>query len=212
MNLLDVDIVKIDDALKLNVNAYSPTLGWTDISLSIVVYFMPPIDGIQDVILNGTPPEGYTLTSLMVYPLSIVIPSNEWLQGVRILNEKGISLLTVRTPVKKRDPIGKDWVAIENAGLKGDKLILDIRYGGGCKQHIFQLNWNGDVLKSNPPQIILDLSHNAHEDPCKALLSERLQYDLSTILDDNPKDYIIRVHSLLTEVIAHKPKTQIKKE
>lgn len=155
---------------------------------------------------NGTPPVGNALTSIMIYPLSILIPETEWLQGVRLQKGNGDLLLTIRTPVKECMPVGEDWLILEDAGLKGDKLIVDVKYGGGCSQHSVQLNWDGKILKSNPPQIILDLSHNAHGDPCKALLSERLQFDLSVIMDDSPDSYIIRIKSNFTEIVAHNPR------
>jgi hypothetical protein len=57
------------------------------------------------------------------------------------------------------------------------------------------------VLKSDPPQVSLVLSHDANGDMCRALLSERLQFDLSTILD-NPNDYVLLVTSGTSEVVV----------
>ena len=201
MDIIDADLVKEDQGIRLDVTAYSATLNWTGVSLSAAKHFTPPVDGIQDVFLNGNPPEGNAFRSIMVYPLSILIPEFEWLQGVRIQNGNGDLLLTIRTPVKESEPVGEDWLVVTGAGLKGDKLIVDVEYGGGCRQHIFQLNWDGKVLKSNPPQIMLDLSHNAHGDPCRALMFDKLQFDLSVIID-SAKSYAIRIKSSNTEVVA----------
>lgn len=106
--------------------------------------------------------------------------------------------------MREQQPIGNDFVFIEAAGLHGDKLIIDVGYGGGCRQHTFQLNWNGKFLKSNPAQVVLELSHNANGDTCRAIIHERLQFDLSVIIED-PSQYILRVNSGVTELIAHSP-------
>lgn len=91
-------------------------------------------------------------------------------------------------------------------GWSGDKLFLDVIYGGGCGPHLLQLNWDGKIRKSNPPQIILELSHDGSKDPCKGIVSERLQFDLSVILDDSPESYVIVVTSVTSECIAHSPR------
>lgn len=111
-----------------------------------------------------------------------------------------IFLLPFRTPVREQAPIGDDFVAISSSGLKGDKLILMLINGGGCQQHTFQLNWDGTF----PAQAVLELSHNANGDTCKAIIRERLQFDLSVIIE-NPGQYVLRVNSGVTELIAHSP-------
>jgi len=205
MNIFDADLINVDNGTRIDVKAYAPTLGWTDVSLSIVQYVTAPQDCIQDVILNGTPPGGYALQAIQPYDLSGTIPEYDWLQGVRIKNETDTILTTLRTPVKEKPPIGIDMISVGNAGLKEDKLLLDTHYSGGCATHFFQLNWNGDIIKSNPPQIVLDLSHDANGDTCKSLVTERLQFDLSTILE-SPEIYTIIVKTDTTETIAYRPR------
>lgn len=207
LNVIDADLDNAGGSTTLHVLAYAPALGWRDVSLSSKVYVMPPVDGIQDFILHGHAPSPSCVVPavLQIFQLSAPVPKVDWLQGVRISNSCGESLLTLRTPVREQEPIGNDFVVIEAAGLKGDKLIIDVRYGGGCvPQHTFQLNWDGSFLKSNPAQAVLELSHNANGDPCRALLSERLQFDLSVIIE-NPSQYILHVTSGATEIIAHIP-------
>lgn len=205
LNLIDADLDNAGGNTTLHVRAYAPTLGWQDVSLSSKVYVMAPVDGIQDFILQGQPPSRPAPTAIETFQLSAPVPTTAWLQGVRISNSCGESLLTLRTLVQKHKPIGDDFVAIEAAGLKGDKLIIDVIYGGGCvPQHSFQLNWDGALLKSNPAQVVLELSHNANGDPCRALLRERLQFDLSVLIE-NPSQYILHVNSGVTEIVAHSP-------
>lgn len=211
LELLDADLVKKSDTTTLNVVALAPTLGWTDVHLDSLIYVTPPADGIQEVILRGTPPTGIVAQILERFDLSVELPSASWLKGVRIVNQFRDPLLMLIDPVKKQPPVGKDFVAIEAAGLKGDKLILDVRYAGGCLNHSFQLNWDGKFLKSNPAQVVLELSHNANGDSCKALVSQRLQFDLSVIIDD-PIQYIIRVSTDVTEVVAHTPASPVQQQ
>ncbi|WPD22719.1 MAG: hypothetical protein SD837_21355 [Candidatus Electrothrix scaldis] len=211
LELLDADLVKKSDTTTLNVIVCAPTLGWTNVLLDSLIYVKPPEDGIQEVILRGTPPCGIVPQVLERFDLSVELPSAPWLRGVRIVDENRKLLLVLRTPVREQPPVGNDFTAIESAGLKGDKLILDVRYGGGCLNHTFQLNWDGEILKSIPPQVVLELSHNANGDSCKALVSERLQFDLSVIIDD-PRQYIIRVRTDVTEVIAYTPASPVQQQ
>ncbi|MCW5206698.1 hypothetical protein VU08_07190 [Desulfobulbus sp. F5] len=204
LNLIDADLDNASGNTTLHVTAYAPTLGWRDVSLTSVVYVMPPVDGIQDFILHGQAPSGLAATAIETFQVSALVPSVDWLQGVRISTSCGESLLTLRTPTQKQPPVGDDFVAIQSAGLKGDKLVIDVIHSGGCRQHTFQLDWDGEFLKSFPAQAVLHLSHNANGDTCKALLRERLQFDLSVIIE-NPSQYVLRVTSGVTELVAHSP-------
>jgi len=207
LGLIDADLVKTLSGTTLNAVAYAPTLGWSNITLGSVVHSVPPVDGIQEFILSGIPPVGpYAPAAIEMFAVSAELPpeSEPWIQGVRVINMYNDSLVVLRKPVKEQQPVGTDFAAIQSVGLKGDKLIIDVMYGGGCRQHTFQLNWNGKFLKSRPSQVVLELSHNANGDTCKALISQRLQFDLSAIID-NPQQYVIRLNSVMTEAIAHEP-------
>jgi hypothetical protein len=206
MNIIDADLTKDDNAMRLEVMAYSPTLGWTDVGLSKAQYITPPQDGIQDFTLYGTPPMGYGLPVIQTYMFSETM-QEEWVRGARIKNSGGDTLLTLRSLVVDQKSIGEDMVGIENAGLKGDRLILDVVYGGGCQPHDFQLSWDGTIIKTKPPQVLLSLTHNGNGDTCKALLRERLQFDLSVALK-SPEQYVLRVASNTTEIVAHTPATR----
>lgn len=74
-----------------------------------------------------------------------------------------------------------DDASIIKADLKKDLLLLTVRYGGGCKEHEFELYWDGLFMESNPLQVKLELSHNSNEDMCRALLTDELYFNLSII-------------------------------
>ena len=205
MHISSVDFVREEQGIKLNVNLFFSTLGWTDVSLSVVEYITEPIDGIQDVILNGTPPEFLAATSVLSYCLSAEFAESDWFQGVRVLSRGVDSPITLRIPVRDRELIGKDLLNVEAARIQGDKLIVDVTYSGGCHTHGFQLNWDGVIKKSNPPQIDLTLSHNANGDTCKAIMKETMLFDLSVILEDSPGSYVVRIKSPTGEIVADTP-------
>jgi hypothetical protein len=60
----------------------------------------------------------------------------------------------------------------------GDSLILEVQYGGGCKEHDFDMFTNRLWMKSMPPQLNLFLEHENHDDHCRALLTETIVFDL----------------------------------
>jgi hypothetical protein len=67
--------------------------------------------------------------------------------------------------------------------IVGDKLTVDVQYGGGCRDHNWEMYFNGAILKSMPPQAILHLRHTVIDgpDPCRGMPMETLQFDLSSL-------------------------------
>jgi hypothetical protein len=59
-----------------------------------------------------------------------------------------------------------------------DSLVIEVEYGGGCKEHVFKLITNGMLKKSMPPQCTLYLEHESNEDMCRALLRQKLSFYL----------------------------------
>ena len=60
-------------------------------------------------------------------------------------------------------------------------LVFDLRYGGGCKEHKFELTWDGAYLKSIPPQINLNFKHSNEGDSCKAIKTKKIAFSLKDI-------------------------------
>lgn len=190
--LSDLNLSEEDGLLKISANFVAPTLGYT-VSLDAVQYVIEPADKIQDFTLSVVPPPGpYVLPALQVFALGSSLP--EWAEGARINGPSLEQIASIRQLIKEGQPIGSDMYFVEAACVKGDKLIADIRYGGGCARHDFRLTWDGSLDKSNPPQALLQLSHNANGDPCKALISERLTFDLSPHFD-SPAEVNFRIGS-----------------
>lgn len=75
-------------------------------------------------------------------------------------------------------PGSTDPFQIEDARIEGDKLIVKVNYGGGCKEHGFYMHSNLRWAKSLPPKTDLYLEHVANGDNCRAYLEQTLNFDL----------------------------------
>lgn len=76
-----------------------------------------------------------------------------------------------------------DNFQVDSAKVQDDSLILFASYTGGCKEHAFTPYCSNYILKSNPPQIDLWFHHEANGDDCKALIHERLTFDLKPAVE-----------------------------
>jgi hypothetical protein len=62
-----------------------------------------------------------------------------------------------------------------------DMLVLQVEYGGGCREHRFALHLDGFFRESNPVQTGAVVSHDAQGDACRALVRETLTFDLTPL-------------------------------
>lgn len=181
MKISNADLKRSDELLTLTVTAIAPSSGWTNVTLSLAVYVKPPEDGLQDVILTATAPVGPASDVIEIFTPSERFTMPPWFQGVRISNRAANETWVLRSPVLNHFPIGSSGLTMDTVTMDGDKLLIPVRYAGGYKRHAFQLNWDGDIIKTFPPKVRLELSHNDHGDPGKAIIPETLQFDLSVL-------------------------------
>lgn len=85
-------------------------------------------------------------------------------------------------PNLDRRTLADDQAIITAAEVQNHILHLTVRYGGGCREHGFALVAGDAVGESFPPFTLLRLAHEAHDDPCDALLLRELHVDLSPIV------------------------------
>jgi hypothetical protein len=78
-----------------------------------------------------------------------------------------------------------DSFKINNAKRINDILEISISYGGGCKQHTFEVLWDGVVYTDPPCFMNLLIIHNANDDNCEALITETISIDLKKFIGDN---------------------------
>ncbi len=84
---------------------------------------------------------------------------------------------------------------ITMAEIKDNFLYVTVGYSGGCKEHTFNMNWNGRYLKSQPMQINLVIMHDNGEDLCEQWITEQFRCDLSTFAENGQKELLINLFS-----------------
>lgn len=77
--------------------------------------------------------------------------------------------------------ISKDYLKVNSAFIEKNLLSLSLSYSGGCKDHFINVFSYNTILKSIPPQLTFQISHNANNDICEAYITRKMQFDLSTI-------------------------------
>ena len=91
-----------------------------------------------------------------------------------------------KAPMNLKATLGKsketsDPLTIQKATVKGNNLILEVSYSGGCKDHAFELSGNEMISKSLPPIRSVRLIHKSNGDGCEALLTQTLHFDISEL-------------------------------
>jgi len=82
-----------------------------------------------------------------------------------------------------------DPATIVSAAVEGDSLALEVRYGGGCEEHGFALYASDAFMESEPVQVGVTLAHDAKGDPCRALLTRDLKFDLAPLREAYRRQY-----------------------
>lgn len=77
----------------------------------------------------------------------------------------------------------RDAYVLGQVSLVGDVLAVPVSFGGGCATHSFSACWDGSVLDSFPPMVLLAVRHDAHDDRCDAWITRKLQVSIAPILD-----------------------------
>jgi hypothetical protein len=77
--------------------------------------------------------------------------------------------------------LGGTNVNVDSLKIKGDTLSIFVNYGGGCKEHNFELYSNGAYAKSLPPKLTLYLVHTNNNDRCRELIMRELKFNISNI-------------------------------
>ena len=74
--------------------------------------------------------------------------------------------------------VPRDDVMINDVSIVNNKLVLNVSYSGGCKEHLFKLIASDSWLESYPVQTPILLSHDANNDNCEAFITETLSFNL----------------------------------
>jgi hypothetical protein len=100
-------------------------------------------------------------------------------------------VLTENPDLWRHDPHEVTAVRVD-----GDRLHVDVQYAGGCATHQFALLVSPVFMESYPVQMSGSLAHDANGDRCRALLGDRLVFDLGHI-----KDLYRRSYGVLSDTV-----------
>ncbi len=70
---------------------------------------------------------------------------------------------------------------ISSAKIVEDKLVLNVTYAGGCKDHNFSIVFSDTFLESYPVQNNVVVTHDNNGDYCKALIQKTFSFDLTPL-------------------------------
>lgn len=86
-----------------------------------------------------------------------------------------------------------DAIVIDSLSLQADVLSIFVNYSGGCKEHSFQLYFNGMYSKSLPPQANFVLKHEANGDACRQLILKELKFNIADAKFKGSNSMLIKI-------------------
>lgn len=82
-----------------------------------------------------------------------------------------------------------DSFTLGTVSAQGVLLQLEVTYGGGCGVHSFEAMAWGGWMESYPVQVNVILTHDDRDDPCDALVTDTLRFDLMPLRRRYEQDY-----------------------
>ena len=83
-----------------------------------------------------------------------------------------------------------DSWGLEEFSIDGHIVTLGLNHSGGCGEHDFDLYMTpAAFMESFPVQANLYLRHKDHDDPCDAIVTRQLHFDIDPILNLYQKGY-----------------------
>lgn len=98
-----------------------------------------------------------------------------------VQEESKLEVLPLRMDASFTGPTTNDAFEILSQKVEGDKLVMEVQYGGGCELHTFELISNGAYMKSLPMKLNVWLTHNGRNDRCRAMLTNTITFDISSL-------------------------------
>lgn len=65
---------------------------------------------------------------------------------------------------------------------EGDFIQINLSYSGGCKNHVFEVLWDGKVYTDDPCHMNLIMLHDGNGDNCKAYITETIAINLDALV------------------------------
>ena len=121
--------------------------------------------------INKSQATAATITTNSSSPTAIASSSDKNADTKKIIVDNNLDI----------QKLGGVATKIDSLGINGDVLSIFVNYGGGCKEHVFELYSDGTVAKSLPPIATLYLKHINNGDACRKLVMRELKFDISEI-------------------------------
>lgn len=105
-------------------------------------------------------------------------------QQKQLATKNAVSVLQYDFAIVNMSNISKEDLLykLKEVKLEGNFLYVDVEYSGGCvKPHVFSLVTNGLVRKDGVMEFAV--LHKTKDDKCKALLTENIAFDISSIIN-----------------------------
>jgi hypothetical protein len=121
------------------------------------------------------------------------------------INTGDLLLLMVTNDLPEK--FQRDPFTLQKASLEECLLTVDVSYGGGCKAHEFELFMSPSAFgESVPVQADLWIKHNGNGDSCRALVSDKLKFDITAVVEQHRQQYgkdgemILNVYGYFSDV------------
>jgi hypothetical protein len=145
------------------------------------------IDGLFDIIQEAID-NNYHIMSLAFdpvyfYPAEISIDyiKNAIDDEMTYLASKLRAMRKVKFSSLPPSCLQKDPFRLSSAFITGDILSLTLQYSGGCVEHDYILYIQEGFMESYPVQVNCYLWHDAHNDPCDAIITDTPCFDLTPL-------------------------------
>ncbi len=100
----------------------------------------------------------------------------------------------------KSDSVPNDPVYLHEAFIDGNCLQIKISYNGGCKEHTLDLIRLQDSVVDTSLIPAFEISHNASGDMCEAYFTKELRFDLTTLILEGKKEFVLTANLLNGEI------------
>ncbi|MHA2054994.1 MAG: hypothetical protein ACW99F_15515 [Candidatus Hodarchaeales archaeon] len=142
------------------------------------------------------------LSMKMVFGSLLIISSMSTLIFVNMITDPLFLLESDDIILNKElyDSAPRDSVYINDVYIRNNHLLVNISYGGGCKDHNFTLIGSTEYLESYPIRTTLLLSHQSNNDTCLAMFTRILLFNLSPLKKDFQELYLEYTDTLLLRI------------
>lgn len=183
--ITDANIEMIgQNQVKITASVGIPNLCYEFAGATWVTHKNLPQDGLQEIIVDVSRIRGtenkYCLQQYRTQNFVISNNVEDWFRGVHFKSADGTSLQKLLFAIDE-GPDLPDTSSFFVGGMNAlnDILFVEVRYGGGCREHQFQLRY--ESYDPDNKLLYFVLSHEDNGDMCKALLSETLMFDYSGV-------------------------------